>query len=67
MSVAIQLARSATQSVKIMFKKFLNNENGATAIEYGLIASLVCSTIIVAITALGTNSTVTLVNLSNYF
>jgi pilus assembly protein Flp/PilA len=34
--------------------KFLVNESGATAIEYGLIASLVAVAIIAAITAMGT-------------
>ncbi len=35
-------------------KKFLVNESGATAIEYGLIASLVAVAIIAAITVMGT-------------
>jgi pilus assembly protein Flp/PilA len=35
--------------------KFLKNENGATAIEYGLIASLIAVAIIVGVTAVGTN------------
>jgi len=34
---------------------FLREEDGATAIEYGLIAGLVAVGIIVALTALGTN------------
>jgi len=34
-------------------KRFLVDESGATAIEYGLIAALVAVTIIVAVTALG--------------
>ena len=34
-------------------KNFVANESGATAIEYGLIASLIAVTIITAITALG--------------
>ncbi len=43
------------------FTAFLKDENGATAIEYGLIASLISVAIIVALTALGTglNSTFT--------
>ena len=36
-------------------KKFLKDENGATAIEYGLIASLIAVAIIVGVTAVGTN------------
>jgi len=34
---------------------FLNNESGATAIEYGLIAALIAVAAILAMTALGTN------------
>ena len=35
------------------FKKFLNDESGATAIEYGLIAALIAVAIIAAVTAVG--------------
>lgn len=34
-------------------KRFINDESGATAIEYGLIAGLVAVAIIAALTALG--------------
>lgn len=34
---------------------FLDNESGATAIEYGLIAALIAVVIIAAVTAVGTN------------
>ena len=37
--------------------KFLKNEDGATAIEYGLIAALVAVAIVGALTTLGTNLT----------
>jgi pilus assembly protein Flp/PilA len=36
-----------------MFSKFLKDESGATAIEYGLIASLIAVAIIAGATALG--------------
>ena len=36
-----------------MFKNFLTNESGATAIEYGLIAGLLSVVIIGAVTAVG--------------
>ena len=36
-------------------KKFAANESGATAIEYGLIVSLIAVAIIVSLTAIGTN------------
>ena len=34
--------------------RFINQEDGATAIEYGLIASLIAVVIVVALTSLGT-------------
>ena len=42
-----------------MIKRFLTNESGATAIEYGLIAALIAVAAIAAMTSLGTklNST----------
>ncbi len=36
-----------------IFRDFLNNEDGATAIEYGLIAALVSVAAIGALTAMG--------------
>lgn len=38
-----------------MLTRFLKDENGATAIEYGLIAALVAVACIVALEALGTS------------
>ena len=38
-----------------IFKKFVSNESGATAIEYGLIAALIAVVIITALTTLGSN------------
>jgi pilus assembly protein Flp/PilA len=35
--------------------RFLRDETGATAIEYGLIAALIAVVIITAVTTLGTN------------
>lgn len=35
------------------FSKFIKNESGATAIEYGLIAALISVVIIVAVTTVG--------------
>ena len=37
------------------FLKMLNNEDGATAIEYGLIAALIAVAAIGALTSVGTN------------
>jgi pilus assembly protein Flp/PilA len=39
----------------INFSRFLKDESGATAIEYGLIASLIAIAIIAGATSLGTN------------
>ena len=36
-----------------VMKRFLKDESGATAIEYGLIAALIAVTIIAAVTSLG--------------
>ena len=36
-------------------KRFVANESGATAIEYGLIAGLISVVIITVVTTLGTN------------
>lgn len=42
-----------------MFKQLINDESGATAIEYGLIAALVSVVIIAALQTLGGNLTTT--------
>ena len=39
----------------IMIARFIQDEAGATAIEYGLIAALIAVVIITALTAIGTN------------
>ena len=38
-----------------LIKRFANDEDGATAIEYGLIAALIAVAIIASVTALGKN------------
>lgn len=40
---------------KSAIKRFKRDENGATAIEYGLIAGLIAVAIIVAVQAVGTD------------
>jgi len=42
-----------------LFNRFIKDESGATAIEYGLIAALVSVVIIGALTTLGTKLTST--------
>ena len=39
--------------------RFMKDESGATAIEYGLIAALIATVIITALTTIGTNLTTT--------
>jgi len=46
-------------------KRFLSNDSGATAIEYGLIAALIAVVIIGAITTVGTNLTGTFTSVAN--
>jgi pilus assembly protein Flp/PilA len=41
--------------MKNLIKRFANDESGATAIEYGLIASLIALAIITAVTSVGTS------------
>lgn len=45
--------------MKALVSRFLKDESGATAIEYGLIASLIAVAIITAATTLGTNISAT--------
>jgi pilus assembly protein Flp/PilA len=45
--------------MKTYLNRFINDESGATAIEYGLIASLIAVAIIGAVTTLGTKLTTT--------
>ena len=46
------------------FVKFLTNEKGATAIEYGLIAALIAVAAIGAMQGVGTKLTTTFTNVS---
>jgi pilus assembly protein Flp/PilA len=41
--------------MKTLFAKFIADDNGATAIEYGLIAALIAVVVIGALTTIGTN------------
>ena len=42
-----------------MIQQFMNDENGATAIEYGLIAALIAVVIITALIAVGNSLSTT--------
>ncbi len=48
-----------------VIKKLFKNEDGATAIEYGLIAALIAVAAITAMTRLGTNLSNTFTKVSN--
>ncbi len=48
-----------------LLSSFIQNDLGATAIEYGLIAALISVVVIGAITAVGTNLSTTFTAVSN--
>ena len=43
--------------MRSIFSRFLENDSGATAIEYGLIAGLIAVVIVTAVTTVGTKLT----------
>ena len=47
-----------------LISRFIRDESGATAIEYGLIAALIAVVIITGVTAVGTNLSATFTSLS---
>ena len=47
-----------------LISRFVRDESGATAIEYGLIAALIAVVIITGVTAVGTKLSTTFNNLS---
>ncbi|HTE15390.1 MAG TPA: Flp family type IVb pilin [Burkholderiales bacterium] len=47
-----------------IISRFIRDESGATAIEYGLIAALIAVVIITGVTAVGTSLSTTFVSLS---
>jgi pilus assembly protein Flp/PilA len=49
----------------LCLKKFVRDESGATAIEYGLIASLIAVVIIAAVTTVGNKLNTTFTEVSN--
>ncbi len=49
-----------------LISRFVRDESGATAIEYGLIAALIAVVIIAAIQAVGTSLSATFTNVSNH-
>jgi pilus assembly protein Flp/PilA len=51
--------------MKILVSRFISDEAGATAIEYGLLASLIAVVIIAAVKLVGTNLSGTFANVAN--
>jgi pilus assembly protein Flp/PilA len=49
-----------------LISRFVRDESGATAIEYGLIAALIAVVIITAVTAVGTQLSTTFNNISTH-
>jgi pilus assembly protein Flp/PilA len=47
-----------------LFRRFINDQSGVTAIEYGLIAALIAVVIITAVTAVGTKLSATFTTIS---
>jgi pilus assembly protein Flp/PilA len=47
------------------FREFLTDDSGATAIEYGLLASLIAVVIIAAVKAVGTNLSTMFTSVAN--
>jgi pilus assembly protein Flp/PilA len=48
-----------------IFSRFVRDDSGATAIEYGLIAGLIAVVVVTAVTTVGTKLTNTFTNISN--
>jgi pilus assembly protein Flp/PilA len=48
-----------------VFSRFVRDDSGATAIEYGLIAGLIAVVVVTAVSTLGTKLTNTFTNISN--
>jgi pilus assembly protein Flp/PilA len=48
-----------------LFRRFINDQSGVTAIEYGLIAALIAVVIITAVTTVGTKLTSTFTSVGN--
>ena len=58
------MRRVVDLEICLMWSKFCNNNSGATAIEYGLIAALIAVVVITALTTIGTNLSVSFTNVA---
>ena len=59
MLCALSIMERLKEQAMQMLTKFLLDESGATAIEYGLIAALISVVIITAVSTVGTNLSAT--------
>ena len=57
--------RQGATSMKAIIKRFVRDETGATAIEYGLIAAGIALVIIPAVKGVGTHLSTTFTTVSN--
>jgi len=51
--------------VPLLISKFVNDESGATAIEYGLLTALISVAIITVVQTVGSNLNITFTSVSN--
>ena len=52
---SISMEALKMDNISVVFKQFFKEEDGVTAIEYGLIAALIAVVIIAAVRSVGTN------------
>lgn len=53
------------EKLSMALKRFMREEDGVTAIEYGLIAALIAVTIIASVTAVGDNLVLVFQNIAD--
>jgi pilus assembly protein Flp/PilA len=63
--VAAKAGPDSKESIMSVFQRFVRNESGATAIEYGLIAAGIAVAIISVVNTLGSNLTTTFSKVSD--
>jgi pilus assembly protein Flp/PilA len=56
MPISANAARTRISAMTLT-KRFMKDENGATAIEYGMIAAFIAIAIVAAVTSIGTSLT----------
>ena len=65
-TTTVQVGQASTGRPEMeVFRKLLKKEDGATAIEYGLIAALIAVAAITAMSSLGTNLSATFTKVSD--